>query len=86
MPGFLQVAPENMFFWGKKLATCLELAIQSVMNLRSKAPVRKLVEVATGMIDGEMDAISYCSLFSKFLVGKCKKWSILIGRRDNDMS
>ena len=60
------------FFLGKKLTTCSELAIQSVMNLRSKAPVRKLVEVATGMIDGEMDAISYCSLFSKFLFANAR--------------
>ncbi|CAL2238236.1 unnamed protein product [Prunus armeniaca] len=30
------------------------------------------VEVETGMIDGEMDAISSCSLFSKFLFANAR--------------
>ena len=34
------------------------------MNLRSKAPVRKLVEVMTGIIDGEMDDYPEAAFFN----------------------
>ncbi|KAI5342751.1 hypothetical protein L3X38_010627 [Prunus dulcis] len=55
------------------LRSLMPLLLQHMFGSRNSIPdeLRKLVEVEveveTGMIDGEMDAISSRSLFSKFL-------------------
>ncbi|CAL2238178.1 unnamed protein product [Prunus armeniaca] len=53
------------------LRSLMPLLLQHMFGSRNSIPdeLQKLVEVEveTGMIDGEMDAISSCSLFSNFL-------------------
>lgn len=50
-------------------------------GFRSKALVRKLVEVGTGIIDGEMGVNFSRSPFSKFLFAYVRDWGIFIERR-----
>lgn len=54
----------------------MPLLLQHMFASQNSIPdeLRKLVEVEveTGMIDGEMDAISSCSLFSKFLFANAR--------------
>ncbi|KAI5342747.1 hypothetical protein L3X38_010623 [Prunus dulcis] len=58
------------------LRSLMPLLLQHTFGSRNSIPdeLQKLVEVEveTGMIDGEMDAISSCSLFSNFLFANAR--------------